>query len=1042
MLAHARNTGEQVTSAPAAVWWNDTLWLAYRAVNGRAVLRSVDVLGDGSQKRHEAAFACGETAALAAPNDRLHLITGTAGGTYEHRSTLDGVGFSAVRPLPISDGFIGPSAFTAYSGGLAVLWAENIGGQAHLLTSADDGSTWQDALMPFSVQPEPAICADPVSGGLLVAYGDRAGGEGSFTIALVDPAGPFVVRRITAPTPGACARAAICATNYHNHPGLHVAAQERSQFGNGEWRARSGSNALTEIGEPEDFGGASDGLSLVFDGTHAWVAWKDYLGGDLSVGPYATTFDLPLDLRAKLGTPCDPAGCPPDPRLVCAATDVVEWQIVPPIIHNARRGDLILTPGDGVGLIGALLGRLRPPQTYDHMGIMIGDHTLIRHATMAHDRLQRRNPGRFMTGEFFGERAPADGFRPDALTYGWPGTITQSVEDAFFTGFNTFDPTGRPFNRQGDFFAHNPGVGPLPRPAADAPRSEWEAWTKQQLFADPEYPSDSYPIHNLPNLPAYVRDTGQTIEGIVVKPPPELEARDPRIRQVLHRVAAAAETIDGHYRFYAYTSSGIALDSKLFGPAATDPIWEGRPPGAAWAAGTRPVVCSSFVWAAIQLANAAAPGQRIELEGSVTEDPEELLASPSVDGLYRYLSDEREQAGQALHELLVERVRKEVYQAVQELKYEERLPIDLTTIGITALLGVLAGPAAAAVALLGLTPENIANLKLLFEDMPDDVATQMCNTFAKDRADETDERLWESPGEGLAVSPDDIRLFWDPPTSTTRERIWHGLYGHAERLLLTPSRPEPRRVHQWDRSRGPALVTGTVRYRDIEIEGATVRFGCETTMTRKADRRTGYTLAVSAGRYEAFASAYWPDTNQQLTGRVLVEVEAGDQPGPIDILLEDPPEWRRLLSCTGRIDTVRRVLVGEDDWAHATVNAQATLTWAPETWGPPPDSAFVTTWSTAFIGDHAQRFNVRVDMSVTLRADLSLEVTVRSMLCENYFDTSRPPAGDQIVTTHALEPFTVAPGGSSDVKFDHVSGNFPPDRGHVEFTIRNLTAPA
>lgn len=1043
MLGQPLRISEMVESTPAAAWWGDAVWLAYRALDATLVLRSVSVLGDASLSlRFATGIPCGGATALASDGGRLHVLVGSPGQSCLHTSTIDGSTFTTLSALPIAEGFVGASAFTAYAGGLAVLWAENAGGQAHLLTSDDGGSTWVDAVLPFAVVPEPALCPDPASDGLLVGYGDRQGGGGSFRIALVDPATATVVRSVSAPTPMHPGAIAMCPTNYHNRPGVHVAAREQDARGNGPFHARTAPATLAQLGDPEAFGSSALGLSLVSDGTRAWVTWQEPVG-ELWIAPYAAAFELPEGLLARIGELCDPGHCPDDPRLLCAATDTVTWQWVPPMIHNARRGDLIMTPGDGAGVIGRLLAQLQPRQSYDHMGIMVRDHDLVRHATMAHDRLKRRDPGRYLTGEFFGDRAPVDGYRADVLTYGWPGTITQSIDDAFFTGFNTPGPTGQPHNAQGDVFALNPGLPRLPRPADGAPRAEWDAWTNQQCFADPEFPADrTFPIYNFPKVPAYIRETRQTIDQVVVKPPPEFEARNPSIRQVLHRVATAAEAIDGHYRFFSYTDAGIALDPAMFGPPSGDALWAGRPPGAAWAAGTRPVVCSSFVWAAIQLANAAHP-QRIEVEGTATEDPEELLATPTIDGLYRYLPNERASAGKALHDLLVETVRKEVYAAVQEAEHDGRLAVDLATIGVGGLILLLAGPAAAAAAVLGITPENIAALKLLLEDMPDDVATQMCNTFAKDRADETDEDLWESPGEGVAVSPDDIRAFWDSPDPNSNAEIWRGLYGRTERLLLTPWRMEPRREHRWERSPGPALVQGEVRYRGSPVEGAHVRLGCETTMTASSsDAPPSYTLALIAGRYEALASAYWPATQQQLAGRVVVDVQPGDQPGPVHIELEDPPEWRRLARCTGRIDTVRRVLIGEDDWARSTINDQSVLTWAPGTWGTAPAGASVTSWQTAFVGNHAQRFNVRVDVTLTLREDLSLEVTAASALCEHYYKDAVPPSGEQIVTRREHPPVTVTAGARRTLTFDHVSGNFPPDRGHVELTIENGVSPA
>ena len=689
-----------------------------------------------------------------------------------------------------------------------------------------------------------------------------------------------------------------------------------------------------------------------------------------------------------------------------------------------------MTPGDGTGLIGTLPEQLEPRQFFDHMGVMLRDEVLVRHATMAHARLNRKEPGRMMTGEFFGQRAPVDGFRPDGLGQGWPGTITQSVEDAFFTGFNTEDPVSRRrYNPQGDFFALNPGTAVLPRPVDGAPPEQWQAWEQQQQFADPEFPRDeTFSIHNFPVGPSYRLESGTVIHPVVVKPAPEFESLDPRIRDVLHRVADAAAGLRGHYRFYAYSDARIAFDEDKLGAEGT------------WAEGTRPVVCSSFLWAAVQLVSAS--GQQLEVEGRSTESPEELLATPTVDGLYRYLTSEREKAGNALHELVSDRVRREVYLALQEAVHDNQLLVDVARVGLTALIGYVTGPVGAALAILGTSPDVIGELKLALEDMPDDVATQLCNAFAKDRPDETDDDLWATPGEGLAVSPDDIKAYWDQPDGDGNREFWHGLYGTTQKMLLTYGRFEPRTVHRLQQSDGPALVEGEVRYRGEPVVGAEVRFGCDTTLTRRDDRLASYALEVSAGRYEMKATAYWPATQELLQGSRVVELRAGDQPGTVDLELEDPPEWRRLVRVTGRIDLVRKVLIGSDDWAHSSINLQAPLTWAPDTWGEPPPGAGVLTWSGSTTSAHAQRFNVRIDVTVTLQEDLSMLVEARSALCAHYYKTGAPPTADQIVTTKAHDPVTLWPGDSAPFVFDHNSGNVPPDRGHVEFAVTNERAPA
>ena len=1035
MLAGALQVGERVATGPAAAWHAGALWLAYAATDGTLVLRSLDVRGDARQGvRRATGRPCGEVAAVAVHRERLYVLHGTAGEAYRLTWTVDGVTFAAPVTVPIAQGHVGIGGMAAYPGGLAILWAENVGGRAHVLTSTDGGATFSDTTLPFLVSPEPGVCFDDATGRLLYGFGIRGTDPGSFMLAAAEPSAPAtLLATANAAAPLRARHVCVCPVAYRNRPGLHVTASELSA----EWLTpvvgRTAAADLSTIGGEEAFGGTAQALSVAFDGDSAWVAWFD-AANELWVGAYAAVFELPAELEARLGEACDPTECLPDPRLVCAATDEIEWKSMPPRIDNALRGDLIMTPGDGTGLIGSMLENLDPRQHFDHMGIMVRDHDLVRHATMAHARLKRRVPGRFMTGTFFDEPAPVDGFRPDGLTYGWPGTITQSIEDAFFLGCNTFDPVrGAPYNRQGDYFALNPNVDRLERPDDDAASDVWDAYHAQQdlaaRFADPEYPADEpFVIHNFPPVSAYRMDDGEVIHPVVVKPSQTLEALDPRVRRVLRRIADAAEGLHGHYRFYAYTDARIALDEGFHGPEGT------------WCAGTAPVVCSSFLWAAIQRLNARGP-QHVEVEGRVTEHPGELLPDPYVDGLYRYLSGEREKAGRALHALVAEMVSAEVYHTLQRLEHENRLAIDLSRIGLAALVALLAGPVAAAAAFLGVTPSTIAALKLAIEDMPDDLATQMCNAFAADRADETDARLWATPGEGIAVSPDDIKAFWDPPDLASTDEWWHGLYGTSERMMLTYRRPEPRRKHRIERSHGPARVHGRVLYRGEPISAARVRFGCDTTMTVPERDDATYRIEVPAGRYEAVATAYWPATQELLTGRTLVDLEPGHRPEAVDVTLGDPPEWRRLVECRGKVSVVRRVYIGTDDWAHSKINLECPLTLAPDTWGQAPPEASTRTATLSVASRHAQRFNVRLDLQLALRDDLSVEVTARSALCQHYYDGNRPPTGDEIVTTGESETRTLHPGESTLFVFDHDSGNAPPDRAHVEFTVVNARSP-
>lgn len=54
-----------------------------------------------------------------------------------------------------------------------------------------------------------------------------------------------------------------------------------------------------------------------------------------------------------------------------------------------------------------------------------------------------------------------------------------------------------------------------------------------------------------------------------------------------------------------------------------------------------------------------------------------------------------------------------------------------------------------------------------------------------------------------------------------------------------------------------------------------------------------YALDVTSGVQEMTAGALWPGSNFWLAGRKVVAIEPGRE--RIDIELDDPPEWRRIV---------------------------------------------------------------------------------------------------------------------------------------------------
>lgn len=111
---------------------------------------------------------------------------------------------------------------------------------------------------------------------------------------------------------------------------------------------------------------------------------------------------------------------------VCQASDEQRVVIMPGRFMNARKGDIILSPG-GNGLIGGLLRRGDLPQRYSYSGIMTRNYDAIAHSTASEERLENDPVG---SDPLTGEAAATDGHRPDIVRYGWPGVVTQATVSA------------------------------------------------------------------------------------------------------------------------------------------------------------------------------------------------------------------------------------------------------------------------------------------------------------------------------------------------------------------------------------------------------------------------------------------------------------------------------------------------------------------------------------------------------------------------------------------------------------------------------------
>lgn len=309
-------------------------------------------------------------------------------------------------------------------------------------------------------------------------------------------------------------------------------------------------------------------------------------------------FDHLIVQRPEADKECDPDNVPDDiGDWVCQATSEKVEAIMPGRFMNARKGDVVLSPG-GMGPIGGLLRQVMPPQRYAHCGIMTRNYDTITHSTATDERLMA-----YPVGSILGDPYPTEGHRPDVVKYAWPGVVTQRVEEAVH-GSEFVDPeSGKKY--------------------------KISAFSARNQFME-------------------IGGVWEVVPPLVVKPDPMVET--PELRRQLHAVADAARDMTGksHYRFYCYTDPTIAENSVA-------------PPDAGWAAGTVPTVCSSFVWlmmkrAGIRLETPTATVAQTDLEpADVVGGAQRNDATR--DGLYLYAAGERRAAADYLFNYLHEKVR-------------------------------------------------------------------------------------------------------------------------------------------------------------------------------------------------------------------------------------------------------------------------------------------------------------------------------------------------------------------------------------------------
>src|SRR5512133_540800 len=282
------------------------------------------------------------------------------------------------------------------------------------------------------------------------------------------------------------------------------------------------------------------------------------------------------------GDVCDPEnpGTPPAGGVYsCQPTG--EWAVASPgwtpqaRIAKAQKGDTVMIRSCS-GFVRHVVSALVPHQLYTHVGLMTQNYVELRHST---------GESAYIGNHVVGLK---NRIEENALRYLWPGTITESIEEAFDSGRDLTGPDGLGYARVKGFA---PGEVRCPN---------------EQDIVFPR----------------------------ILKPAPDVENQ---VRPILHVAADKSRAIFGHYRFGQYSSAQDTAQDDPNAPAPIDDTAKGDK-----LFGRVPTVCSSFVRLALKAA-----GADLDKDKQLPTPTDMTKTSP--EGLMYYHADERLNAGHQLY---------------------------------------------------------------------------------------------------------------------------------------------------------------------------------------------------------------------------------------------------------------------------------------------------------------------------------------------------------------------------------------------------------
>lgn len=444
----------------------------------------------------------------------------------------------------------------------------------------------------------------------------------------------------------------------------------------------------------------------------------------------------------------------------------------------------------------------------------------------------------------------------------------------------------------------------------------------------------------------------EVIPPLVIKPLPENEGTvRPKLRAAADIARSKGAQYDSsgklttkggcYYSFYCYTDPQIAAGFTDAAPAA-----------AGWAQGMSPAVCSSFVWLCLKengIPLVGTPQYETLSEFSATAIAGGAQVGPqTLDGLIYYPAAERVAAANGLYQLFME----------QALDQEG---------GFGTIPGInqaIAGP----------------------------LADQLLNVFASGNPNLAGSNAWQTPGDGNAVSPDNI-IFWNPP-----------YYGYAEPLQYLPKHTEQYTVSKWTKlppTKG--TIKGKVTLNGNAVPNAHVWVYLPGGDAYTAADGTYMLPTVPIGTYALKAQAV------VTTNGIGVTYTNGDN-GETVTLTSGSPNLTENISLQGNALPFRRLdmsySISCDHGDGNPFNTHGVQTGGPYTRSLDVNPGQVTN-SLTYTYDYngGGYFHIDYVFSIALLQDYSIEVS----LVGTMYDDNNPP---NFQTQYALPPFNVPMGGS------------------------------